>query len=385
MKLKSHLSSLLLMTALLLTAVPPLLAQQAQQAKPLESLSAAEFSKLSREMSEEGGYFRSDNFTSNETPYLHIVDKLKQLAQKGGAYLGVGPEQNFTYIAKVRPQIVILFDIRRQAVLQHLMYKAIFTASPTRAQFFSLLLSRPLPKEKPFAADAPLNDLLAHFSKAVADEKAYVANLASIRKAIQEDFQFPLSDADQKALEYVYKSFRDEGLEISYRMEGGFGGRGNFPTFQEILAGVDLQGKQGNFLASVEDYDFIRSLHRKNLIIPVVADFAGKKGIAAVADFLRKNNYTVTAFYTSNVEQYLFMNSVFAAFAENVRKLPITDKSLFIRSASGRYSHPARLNNHRSATLLQLIQVFLKDVDEKAYGDYGDLVMTHYIAADSKP
>ena len=185
------------------------------------------------------------------------------------------------------------------------------------------------------------------------DSVVYSFNDGQSPEAIQEDFQFPLSDADQKGLEYVYKSFRDEGLEISYRMEGGFGGRGNFPTFKEILAGTDLNGKQGNFLATADDFEFIRNLHRKNLIIPVVADFAGKKGLVAVGEFLRKNGYTVTAFYTSNVEQYLFQNEVFAAFAENVRKLPITDKSLFIRSASGRFTHPARLPNHRSATLLE--------------------------------
>lgn len=381
---KLRLSPLLLSLILSLIGFAASVAAQAP-AKPFESLSAAEFSRFSREMSEEGGYFRSDNFTSNETPYLHIVEKLKQLSQGGGAYLGVGPEQNFTYIAKVRPRIAILLDIRRQAILQHLMYKAIFQASPTRAQFLSLLLSRPLPKEKAFAADASLNDLLAYFSQATADEKAYTTNLANIRKAIQEEFQFPLSEADQKGLEYVYKSFRDEGLEISYRMEGGFGGRGNFPSYKEILASVDLNGKQGNFLATIDDYEFVRNLQRKNLIIPVVADFAGKKGLVAVGEFLRKNGYTVTAFYTSNVEQYLFQNSVFSDFAANVRKLPITDKSLFIRSASGRYSHPARLPNHRSATLLQLITVFLKDVDAGLYQDYGDLVTTHYIAPDSKP
>src|SRR5690349_1833274 len=59
-----------------------------------DNLTAAEFSRLSRELSEEGGYFFSDNFTSNETSYLHIVDKLRQNSAPGGAYLGVGPEQN---------------------------------------------------------------------------------------------------------------------------------------------------------------------------------------------------------------------------------------------------------------------------------------------------
>src|SRR5262249_24084475 len=79
----------------------------------LDGLSAAEFSRLIHELSEEGGYSRSDNFTSNETAYLTVVDKLRQLGATGGAYIGVGPEQNFTYIAKIRPQIAFIVDIRR--------------------------------------------------------------------------------------------------------------------------------------------------------------------------------------------------------------------------------------------------------------------------------
>jgi len=345
-----------------------------------EGLSAAEFSRLSRDLSEEGGYFRSDNFTSNETPYLHVVDKLRQLGATGGAYLGVGPEQNFTYIAKVRPRIAFIVDIRRQAIIQHLMYKAIFHLSPNRTQFLSRLLSRPLPKEKASAPEASVEDILTFFNKAPADDQAYAANLALIRKTIQEDFQFPLSEHDQASLEYVYKNFRNEGLDIAFRIDGSRGGY--FPTLKDLIVQPDLNGKLGNFLASAEDYDFVRSLHRKNLIIPVVGDFGGKKALAAVGDYLRKNGFTVTAFYTSNVEQYLFESGSFAAFANNVRKLPITERSLFIRSASGRYPHPARLPGHRSATLLQQMQVFLRDFDEGRYQNYYDLVTTHYIAAE---
>ena len=137
--------------------------------KQPESLTAAEFSRLSREMSEEGGFFRSDNFTSNETAYLTVVDKLRQLGATGGAYIGVGPEQNFTYIAKIRPRIVFIVDIRRQAVLQHLMYKAIFRLTDNRVQFLSALLSRPLPKEKAVTPTSELNDVLTYFSATPAD------------------------------------------------------------------------------------------------------------------------------------------------------------------------------------------------------------------------
>jgi len=345
-----------------------------------ESLPAAEFSRMVREFSEEGGYFRSDNFTSNETAYLTVVDTLRRLGASGGAYLGVGPEQNFTYIAKIRPRIAFIVDIRRQAIIQHLMYKAVFHLSPDRAQFLSRLLSRPLPKDKSVKPDAPIQEIIAFFSQAAADEKTYAANLAAIRKTIEEEFQFPLSEADLKSLDYVYKSFREDGLDIAYRMDDSRGGY--FPTLRDLILQPDLNNKLGNFLAVAEDYDFVRNLHRKNLIIPVVGDFAGKKALRAVGDYLRKNGFTLTAFYTSNVEQYLFQNEVFAGFADNVRTLPINDRSLFIRSATGRFPHPARLPGHRASTLLQQMSVFLKDFGEGRYTSYFDLVTINYIAPD---
>src|SRR5215470_172211 len=346
----------------------------------LESLSAAEFSRLIREFSEEPGFFRSDNFTSNETAYLTVVDTMRRLGASGGAYLGVGPEQNFTYIAKIRPRIAFIVDIRRQAIIQHLMYKAVFHLSPDRVQFLSRLLSRPAPKDKAPKPEAPIEEILAFFSQASSDEKTYAANLAAIRKTIEEEFQFPLSEADLKSLDYVYKSFREDGLDIAYRMDDSRGGY--FPTLRDLIVQTDLNNKLGNFLAVAEDYDFVRNLQRKNLIIPVVGDFAGKKALRAVGDYLRKNGFTVTAFYTSNVEQYLFQNEVFTTFVDNVRTLPIDERSLFIRSATGRFQHPARLPGHRASTLLQQMAGFLKDFDEGRYQTYYDLVTINYIAPD---
>ncbi|HEY8461526.1 MAG TPA: hypothetical protein VIM99_14145 [Blastocatellia bacterium] len=337
-----------------------------------------------REFSEEGGYFMSDNFTSNETSYLHVVDKLKELGVTGGAYIGVGPEQNFTYIAKIRPRIAFIIDIRRQAMVQHLMYKAIFQTSSNRAQFLSRLLSKPLPKaggpEPPPGDDAPAADLLEYFGKIAATDQAYAANLAEIKKIIQEDFQFALSDQDRQSLEYVYKSFRENGLDIAFRLDASYYG-GYFPSLKDLALQTDLNGKTGNFLASAEDYDFVRSMHKKNLIIPIVGDFSGAKAISAVGDYLRKNGLTVTSFYTSNVEQYLFDSAVFDVFVKNVKKLPIDDKSVFIRAVFHmRYTHPARKQDHMSVTLLQRMKVFLKDFDEGLYPSYRELIVTNYIA-----
>jgi hypothetical protein len=354
---------------------------------PVESggLSAREFTRLIRDFSEEGGYFFSDNFTSNEDSYLTIVDKMRELGATGGAYIGVGPEQNFTYIAKIRPRIAFIVDIRRQAMIQHLMYKAIFQLSPTRAHFLSRLLSRPMPAEKAPGTNASLDEILAFFANTPADDKTCAENLAAIRKAIQEESRFSLSAEDQASLEYVYKSFRTYGFGVGFDIGGRRGGRGfgRLPNLRELLAQRDLNGKQGNFLASTDDYDFVRGMQRKNLIIPVVGDFSGKKALAAVGAYLRKRKITVSVFYMSNVEIVLLdWGSVeqFSDFVNNVKKLPTNDRSLIIRSTFSWYGHPARLPGYQLVTLLQKLSVFLKDFDEGRYQSYQDLIFTHYIA-----
>ena len=349
-----------------------------------ESLSAQEFSRMIHDFSEEGGYFFSDNFTSSEDSYLTIVDKMQQIGVRGGAYIGVGPEQNFTYIAKMRPRIAFIVDIRRQAMIQHLMYKAIFHLSPTRAHFLSCLLSRPIPEGKTPGAEAPLDAMLALFNNISADNKTYEKNLASIRNVIQGDFQFPLSSEDQASLEYVYGSFRTWGFEVGFDVSPRRGGRGRrFPNLRDLLAMRNLKGKQEGFLASGEDYDFVRGMQRRNLIIPVVGDFSGKKAVTAVGGYLRKRKLTVSIFYVSNVEIVLFEWGSFAQFADfvsNVKQLPIDEKSLLVRSAFSYTGHPARLPGYQLFSLLQKASVFLQDFDQGRYKSYYDLITTHYIA-----
>src|SRR5215471_17126325 len=103
------------------------------------------FWRLMNEMSEKGGVFPSENLVSNEPNFQVVLTKLKQRVMPGGVYLGVGPEQNFTYIAAVKPSIAFIIDIRRQNLLQHLMYKAIFEMADDRVTFLSLLFSRKRP------------------------------------------------------------------------------------------------------------------------------------------------------------------------------------------------------------------------------------------------
>ena len=353
--------------------------------KQTRPIPAAEFSRMIRDFSEEGGFFMSDNFISNETSYLHVVGKLRDLGATGGAYIGVGPEQNFSYIARIRPRIAFIVDIRRQAMIQQLMYKALFHISETRVQFLSRLLGKPMVRDGLPPRNAPLPELLLYLEKIPETKEAYTENLAAIRKTIEKEFQFPLSDTDRSSLEYVFEAFNEAQLNIQFR----FGGRGmwggfqygRFPSLRDILLETDLKGEFANFLAREEDYQFVRDLQRRNRVIPVVGDFAGKKALATVAGYLRENGYSLTAFYTSNVEQFLFGNGVFDSFVENVRKMPITDRSLFIRAFTGGYiRHPARVPGHRLTTVLGRMTVFLEDYDQHLYDDYWTLVTTHFIS-----
>src|SRR6186997_1957877 len=71
---------------------------------------------------------------------------ISDLSERGGVYIGVGPEQNFTYIAAIQPRIAFVVDIRRDNMLEHLMYKALFELSKDRADFVSRLFSRKRPQ-----------------------------------------------------------------------------------------------------------------------------------------------------------------------------------------------------------------------------------------------
>src|SRR5689334_11034464 len=121
--------------------------QSARAASLPARLSPQELWKLIGDISEPGGYFRiTDNYTSNENEIGQIFTTLREQNKSGGVYIGVGPEQNLTYIAAIKPAMAFIIDIRRQAVVQHLMFKAMMEMSKDRADFLSLLFAKPRPQ-----------------------------------------------------------------------------------------------------------------------------------------------------------------------------------------------------------------------------------------------
>jgi hypothetical protein len=281
------------------------------------------------QFSEPNGFFRSDNLVSNETTFQHVIPTLKAQITPVSAYVGVGPDQNFTYIASLRPRIAFIVDIRRQNMLLHLMYKAIIEQSPTRAEFLSRLFSRPVPSGVP-ATSTP-DVLLAAYLGEDPDQVAFERNMADIHHVLVHDHGFTLSRADLAAIDYVFGSFYHTGPDIRYSFGRG-GGWPPFPSYRDLMVEHDSDGVQRSYLASEDLYGTLRDLERRNLIVPLVGDFGGPQALRSVARFLDVHHATVSVFYTSNVEQYLFRDQAWERFYDNVAAMPLDSHSTFIRA-----------------------------------------------------
>ena len=305
-------------------------------------LDDTQFWQMITEFSEAGGYFRSDNFLSNESGYQQVIPSLRKSIQRGGVYLGVGPEQNFTYVVGFEPKIAFVVDIRRQNMLQHLLYKALMEMSVDRAEFLSRLFSRPRPAFLHASPDP--EELVRAYRDAAPSENLLESNASMVLDYLENTKGFGLSSADEAAVRYVYRAFFDAGPDMSYTFLGGYGGF-TMPTYGELMTETDGRTHNWHFLATEDQYQMVRRLQKNNLIVPLVGDFAGPKAIRSVAEYLKEHGATVSVFYTSNVEQYLFQDDEnWQRFYGNVETLPLDSSSTFIRYVlnSWRFSRRSR-------------------------------------------
>ncbi len=320
-------------------------------------LADSTFWRLMNEYSEPWGTFRSENFVSNETSLQWVIPELTRRIAPGGVYLGVAPDQNFTYIAALRPSIAFIVDIRHQNAMEHLMYKTLFETSSTRAEFLAKLFSRaPLQGVDTASTAAQLFDALAKTSP---DSARYRENFRAIVSRLTDVHRFALSDSERVSLGCVYSAFFTQGPELTYnfasecRNPGPFGygyggpmgpgpggGMGRFgfrmPTYQGMVSETDSAGTNWSYLGSEARFRAVKSMEERNLIVPLTGNFAGPRALRAVGDWVRARNAKVATFYVSNVEQYLFQQGDEAKrFYENVATLPIDSTSTFIRSFAG--------------------------------------------------
>ena len=335
------------------------------------SLPDSAFARLVASLSEPSGYFDTDNLISNEDSYLHVAGTLRRLSTAGGAYIGVGPDQNFSYIAAARPSIAFIVDIRRDNLLHHVLLKALFALSRNRLEYLCLLFGRQAPADTAGWGSRDIVSLLAfvdttrHSPAAVARTKSRV--LDHVRRS-----PIPLSAADLATIARFHDAFVTQGPALRFNSLGR-PPQAYYPDYRRLLTETDLTGRQANFLAHESDFQFVRSLQGRNLIVPVVGDLGGDKAFPAVATWLRANRESVSALYTSNVEQYLFRNGTFDRFASTVAQLPRTERSVILRSYF-QGGHPQQVAGYHATQIAQSIGTFAAVAAGKGFSSYRELV-----------
>jgi hypothetical protein len=359
--------------ALLLPVLALLLAPAALQTASPQAparLPDREFWRIVETFSEASGYFNSDNLVSNEDTFQRVIPELVQTVKPGGIYVGVGPDQNFTYIAAVGPAMAFIADVRRGNLLLHLMYKALFELAADRADFLSRLFSRPRPPGLGRASTLP--ELFDAYRGVKPNETMFDANLGAMLAHLTKTHGFVLVDGDARGIEFVYSNFYAGGPELTF-VAGGAGRRNSYPSYASVQLSTDADGRMWGYLSSEASFARIKSYQERNLIVPIVGNFAGPRALASIANDARERRATVTTFYTSNVEQYLFQDGLWEAFRRNVARMPLDETSTFVRSCFTACSQPA---GSRSATLLDSMLGLLADAEAGRVRGYWD-VLSH--------
>jgi hypothetical protein len=285
-----------------------------------------EFWDLIDAFSEPAGTFTvSDNFVSNEPRF---AENVRWLRSTGGVYIGVGPEQNFSYIARLRPTMVFIIDIRRENRNLHLLYKALFELSDDRADFVSRLFSRPRPPG--LGPTASAGEIFTEYHGVLPSPEQYTTNAALVRERLLTAHGFTLAQVDLDWIDRAFRAFYTDGPGIRF-----WGSRVDVdavqPSYRQLMTAEDWTGQSRSFLSTEEGFRFVRDLHSRNLIVPLVGDFGGHHALQRVGDYLRQREEVIRAFYGSNVGVYL-NNEQASAFCRNLAALPAARGASFIES-----------------------------------------------------
>jgi hypothetical protein len=347
-----------------------------------QRLSDSSFAALVARLSESGGYFDSDNIITNEGSYLQIASQLKKAGVRGGAYIGVGPDQNFSYVALIKPSIAFMLDIRRDNMLEHLLFKSLLEMSHNRMEYLCLLFGKPLPPNVGAWTGRQLGLIVAYLNQTPTDSQAVAAS----RKASNDRLTrlgVSLDAHDRQIIDRYRAEFIADGLETRYSSLGR-NNRYDYPTFGQLMAATDRAGNQISFLADEDLFQHVRAMQLENRNIPVVGNVAGDHAVKAIGQYAAEHGLRISAFYLSNVEQYLMTrDGGFDAYARNVKLLPHDSTSVIIRSYFGRFgrSHPLFVPGamNISTSMIEPIDSFLRAYAAGEIRTYSDLVFARYV------
>ena len=290
----------------------------------------------------------ADNLLSNEDSYPRVAGEISRLVRPGGVYLGVGPDQNLTYIAHARPALSFVIDFRRRNLLLHLLFRALFSLAPDRVSYLERLTAR---KPSGLPADPGPADLVDAFSRSPFDGARLEAVVAEVAAVLQ-----PLGvvrDEEWSALATMQARLAGPG------MNARFLALPMYPTFARLLTTTDREGRPAHVLATESLYQTVRSRQLGERIIPVVGDFAGAGTFRRLGEWLRRRGFPVDLFYASDVEFFLLRSGKWPGYVANLGHLPWSAGAVIVRTSTREIEHPERVAGDSATTVVRPASSFL--------------------------
>lgn len=304
----------------------------------------------------------SDNLISNEDSYPRVAGAIAREVPPDGVYLGVGPDQNLTLLAHARPSLAFLLDFRRRNLLLHLVHKALMTLAGDRAGYLSLLTARRPGRlrEEPTAGDLVDAFRAARFDRARLDgTTAEVARLLKPLGVVREH--------EWAAVATIQAKLAGPGLDarfLALKM---------YPTFAQLMLTKDRDGRPAHFLARESTYQLVRSLHVGDRILPLVGEFGQGPCLGKLGDWLRRHALSISLFYISDVEFFLFRSGRFPTYVEELGRLPWARDGRLVRTSTREIVHSDRVPGDSSTTSIVPVTAFLEAVRAKTVRSVDDL------------
>lgn len=306
------------------------------------------FDGLIRSLSEPQSGPHADNLITNEDSFGRVTGSLQRMVSPGNVYIGVGPDQNFSYIARSHPSIAFVLDYRRRNLRLHLLHKALFMLSDDRVSYLTRLTARRpagLPREP------NVDQLVQSFSTAPFDEALMERTRSEVLGLVRA--LGVLDESEEVDLQTIQTRLAGPGMDAKFLAMP------IYPRFGKLIRTPGRDGQPAHMLASETTYRTVRDAQRGDLLIPLVADLAGVGALPRLRDWLRQKRQAVSVIYVSDVEFFLLKDNRFDAYVENLDRLPRTEDAVIIRSSTREIDHPERVPGDSATTIIRPLSPFL--------------------------
>lgn len=270
----------------------------------MQDLSLHDVVQLALHESVRPSNYTMDCFVTSEIGHNDAIAKCRPGAGEAGtgAFIGVGPCQNLTYVGALRPRLAIICDSRLDNLIEHLMFKLLIERAGDPLDYLLLLFSRRREDRAPGTPASGAQELLAAFDRSVPDRAAYRANLEWLLSEAKRRWEF--GDWHLDRLAYVYGQFFARQLDITAVNKECADALGS-PTLRDVILARNSYGRNFHFLADAARFDYVRRLHAEDRIIPVLGNFDSPAGIELINRLLAQFGERADTVYLSNIEDHV--------------------------------------------------------------------------------